>query len=381
MELPPAGYPPGPFSPAPPRRPAAITAAAFIAFAHAAVWVLAAVFAFLTSDGDASGLRGVLSQPAVQIPVAIVSVLVAAALVWGAIVALRRSGTALLVTEIVSCLVAVVGFAVPQTILMAVLVVVAGLVIILLAVGTSRLSARTTPALSVLGMTSAAVLLAVGLVLAFLVPNGQTPREASSRDETSERTTPSGQNDPDRGDQGIRVASDQLVVDADTGDPKVVLALYEDFLCPHCRRFEETFGETITELIDAGTVAVDYYPVAILDQFGDGYSSRAGGAAFCVADESVDAFVRFHAALFATQPSEMAATFPTAADLVELARQAGAGEPETVECIESGEYVTLVQNMAASQGVSATPTVRLNGDDYEPSSPDALVDDVNELVR
>ena len=52
--------------------------------------------------------------------------------------------------------------------------------------------------------------------------------------------------------------------------------------------------------------------VAILSRPGNqNYSSRAGAPAYCVADESTDAFRRFHAALFArNQPEETGTTFP-----------------------------------------------------------------------
>ena len=38
--------------------------------------------------------------------------------------------------------------------------------------------------------------------------------------------------------------------------------------------------------------------------------SGAVAAAYCVADESIDAFRRFHAALYAQQPEETATVFP-----------------------------------------------------------------------
>jgi hypothetical protein len=57
---------------------------------------------------------------------------------------------------------------------------------------------------------------------------------------------------------------------------------------------------TINELIAAG-----YYMVAILDRPpNQNYSSRAGGAAYCVAEEDTQSFQRFQAALYAQQPSE-----------------------------------------------------------------------------
>ena len=89
--------------------------------------------------------------------------------------------------------------------------------------------------------------------------------------------------------------------------------MYEDFQCPHCRDFEKAFGPTISKLIDSGAVAADYYMVSILNcQANHNYSTRAASAAYCVADESKEAFTRFHSALFAAcSPRKAPAARPT----------------------------------------------------------------------
>lgn len=179
--------------------------------------------------------------------------------------------------------------------------------------------------------------------------------------------------------KAIRVASSNLIIDPATGQPAVVLSMYEDSLCPYCREFEETFGATVDKLIDTGAVAADYYMVAILDRPGRDYSSRAGAAAYCVADESIDAFRSFHAALYTHQPAESAASFPDNAALIDLARQAGAGDA-AADCINNGSYTGMVAAMADATNVSHTPTVRINGQDYELSTSDALVARIKEIV-
>jgi protein-disulfide isomerase len=180
--------------------------------------------------------------------------------------------------------------------------------------------------------------------------------------------------------KAIRVASSHVITKEGSADPKVVLSLYEDFLCPHCAQFEQQFGPTVRELIEDGAVAADYYIVAILDRpQNQNYSSRAGGAAYCVADESIDAFRRFHAALYVKQPAENAAVFPDNAWLVEIARQAGAGGG-VPDCINNDRYTETVQGLAAATGIQATPTIRINGQDYLPTTPDALAAKVKELL-
>jgi protein-disulfide isomerase len=36
--------------------------------------------------------------------------------------------------------------------------------------------------------------------------------------------------------------------------------------------------------------------------------------------------------------------------------------------------------MAAAAGVNSTPTIRINGEDYSPTTPDALITKIKEIV-
>lgn len=180
----------------------------------------------------------------------------------------------------------------------------------------------------------------------------------------------------------VRVTSSKVVAQPGTSNPKAVVSLYEDFLCPACGNFERTFGPTINKLIDVGAIAADYNMVSILDSArNQNYSSRAGAAALCVADENLDAFRRFHSALYSSdiQPSETGKTFPDNARLIELAREAGV-VGKVPECINSGKYLSKVTGEASAAKITGTPTVKINGEDYEPSTPDALVSKIKQIV-
>ncbi len=177
----------------------------------------------------------------------------------------------------------------------------------------------------------------------------------------------------------IRVTSSKLIKKEGTDEPKAVLSLYEDFLCPACGNFEKQFGPTINKLIDTGAVAADYYMVSILDRQGQGYSTRASNAAYCVSRESTDAFRRFHAQLYAQQPQEGVGPFPDNARLIEIARQAGAGGT-VPECIEKGTFADMAEGLAKATDVNSTPTIRINGEDYNPTTPDALIAKIQEIV-
>jgi protein-disulfide isomerase len=216
------------------------------------------------------------------------------------------------------------------------------------------------------GLTAIVVIVAVALVFYAVTAGG--------RDEKPTGTEA----------KQIRVTSSTLITKEGTTEPKAVLGLYEDFLCPVCNRFEQQFGPTIGNLIDSGAIAADYYMVAILDRpANQNYSSRASSAAYCVADEdtAVDkqAFRRFHAALYAQQPSETGTTFPTNAQLIEIARQVGISGTAP-ECINDGRYVDMASGLAAATNVTGTPTIRINGEEYTPTTPDALIAKIKEIV-
>ena len=211
-----------------------------------------------------------------------------------------------------------------------------------------------------LGLTAIVVVFAVALVLYIVMGH--------------DKKTGSGDA------QAVRITSDSLIKKDGSDQPKAVLSMYEDFQCPHCRDFEKAFGPTISKLIDSGAVAADYYMVSILNsKANDNYSTRAASAAYCVADESKEAFTRFHSALFAMQPEEGAGGAPDNAKLIETARQAGAGG-SVPGCINSGKNNKMVDGLAAAAKITATPTIKLNGEDISPATPDDLIAKVTAVV-
>ena len=211
-----------------------------------------------------------------------------------------------------------------------------------------------------LGLTAIVVIFAVALVLYIVMGH--------------DKKTGSGDA------QAVRITSDSLIKKDGSDQPKAVLSMYEDFQCPHCRDFEKAFGPTISKLIDSGAVAADYYMVSILNsRANDNYSTRAANAAYCVADESKEAFTRFHSALFAMQPEEGAGGAPDNAKLIETARQAGAGG-SVPGCINSGKNNKMVDGLAAAAKITATPTIKLNGEDISPATPDDLIAKVTAVV-
>ena len=210
------------------------------------------------------------------------------------------------------------------------------------------------------GLTASVVVFAVALVTAIVVKRNRAPAASDTRP--------------------IRVATSEMITKEGSDAPKVRLELYEDFLCPACGRFEQNLGPTVNRLIDTGAVAADYYMVSILDRpLNQNYSTRAGNAAYCVADSSPEAFRRFHEALYRpdVQPDESGATFPGDAFLIDQAVLAGV--VDAADCIKSGRYSEMVRGQAAAAVITRTPTIRINGEEYTPNTPEDLIAKVEQI--
>ena len=112
-------------------------------------------------------------------------------------------------------------------------------------------------------------------------------------------------------------------------------------------------------------------PVAYLDRLSSTrYSSRAAQASGCAADAGV--FPAYLDLLFAEQPPPNSAGLPDDR-LIALGRQAGAGD-EFAQCVQDERYAGWTRSVteaAAQAGVTATPTVLVNGTPV-PRTADAL---------
>ncbi|MDE0778644.1 MAG: thioredoxin domain-containing protein [Nocardioides sp.] len=160
-------------------------------------------------------------------------------------------------------------------------------------------------------------------------------------------------------------SSDYGLVVGEPGAPREVV-IYEDFLCPICGVLEEGAGEGLAAAAAAGTVVVDYRPIAILNRFGP-YSADSLNAFLVVQQEAGDEVAKeFHDLLFADQPSEDG-PFPDDDWLVEKAVEAGAEEAAIRPGIEGGSRMADVEaatQEAEDAGVQGTPTVVLDGEAF-----------------
>ncbi|MFV0633726.1 DsbA family protein [Demequina sp.] len=146
------------------------------------------------------------------------------------------------------------------------------------------------------------------------------------------------------------------------------LDVYEDYMCPICGSFEEINAEDINAMREAGTVAVYYHPLAILDYYSMGtqYSTRAANAAATVADAAPEAYLDFSAALYANQPAENTEGLSDA-QIEQIAITAGVPE-DVAATFEDGKFTKWViaatdqasQDFAEQEQRTATPTIMLD---------------------
>ncbi|GAA0958088.1 hypothetical protein GCM10009558_076520 [Virgisporangium aurantiacum] len=144
----------------------------------------------------------------------------------------------------------------------------------------------------------------------------------------------------------------------------VTVAVYLDYLCPYCGRFEKANAAELDRLIAAGTVRLELHPLSFLDRLSAGtrYSTRSANAVATVADAAPDRVLAVNRALYDRQPAEGG---PGLTDDEIAAVAAGVGVPSPVTDrfrLRTFEpWVVAATSAAVDDGVSGTPTVRING--------------------
>jgi protein-disulfide isomerase len=147
------------------------------------------------------------------------------------------------------------------------------------------------------------------------------------------------------------------------GDPDapVTLAVYEDFICPHCRRYNEQFlSDITTEYIEPDRIRYEHRTFPVVHER---HSWEAASAAREVFEEyGNEAFWAYKSRLFDRQdevPANVPDLYGEIADEMRLdsdAIQTAATERAHDDDIERD------QSRGRERGVGATPTFVVNGD-------------------
>lgn len=142
-------------------------------------------------------------------------------------------------------------------------------------------------------------------------------------------------------------------------DAPVTVDYWMDFLCPHCKEFEDTNADALNELADSGDAKIVYHPVTYT---GGEYSELANNAFACAADEGKAN--EFLVAAF-ENPTQW-----NNDDLIQIGDDAGVGG-DFESCVNDGTYdgwSDTVEDAAGDAEVEGTPTVKVNGEVLESSN-------------
>jgi protein-disulfide isomerase len=144
----------------------------------------------------------------------------------------------------------------------------------------------------------------------------------------------------------------------------VTVAVYLDYLCPYCGRFEKANAAELERLIAAGTMRLELHPLAFLDRLSAGtrYSTRSANAVATVADAAPDRVLAFNRALYERQPAENGPGL-TDDEIAAIAAGVGVSSAVTDRFRQATfePWVSASTTAAVDDGVSGTPTVRING--------------------
>ncbi|MEU3314003.1 DsbA family protein [Streptomyces sp. NPDC048387] len=159
---------------------------------------------------------------------------------------------------------------------------------------------------------------------------------------------------------------DALAIQTGKDSAKSTLTVWEDFRCPACKAFEDSYRDTLHDLENRGLLKIEFHLVTLIDGNMRGTGSlNAANAAACAQDAGK--FPAYHDVLFVNQPPETDDAYAKNAKLLELAGKVGGLDtPAFRSCVEDGTHNSWVakSHEAFRAGkFKGTPTVLLDGKD------------------
>ncbi|OON71753.1 DsbA family protein [Streptomyces tsukubensis] len=159
---------------------------------------------------------------------------------------------------------------------------------------------------------------------------------------------------------------DGLAIPVGSPEAKSTLTVWEDFRCPACAQFENTYRSVVDDLVDKGSLKVEYHLATLIDKNMRGTGSRrAANAAVCAQDAGK--FRPFHDVLYRNQPGEADDAYAKEDKLFGLAGQVpGLVTPDFKKCVQDGRHdgwVDKSDQAFQKGGFRGTPAVLLNGKD------------------
>lgn len=155
-------------------------------------------------------------------------------------------------------------------------------------------------------------------------------------------------------------------------EDRPLVEIFFDYQCPACAALELSAGEELVAGAEAGEYQLVYRTMTFMDtNLRNDASLRAANAAFCYAE--VGDYPAYHLGIFANQPQGEGTGYSDELLRDQLPAQLGtAGEQleQFQTCYDEGRYEGYAEQSntaAARDGVTGTPTIRVNGEDLDRS--------------
>ncbi len=168
------------------------------------------------------------------------------------------------------------------------------------------------------------------------------------------------------------IAKDEAPVPTTPQEGLLNIVTYIDYKCPHCKTFEETYGPTIESLVKEGAATLEIRPVAIMGPA----AVRAANVAACVAEFAPEKFLDVNNALFADQGVSSTSGY------IDILRAAGVESEDAQSCVRGDSFSPWVEEATSRSGVRGTPTVIINGTQWDAQTTDFtafLTSELNKL--
>ncbi|QGF24987.1 DsbA family protein [Raineyella fluvialis] len=180
-------------------------------------------------------------------------------------------------------------------------------------------------------------------------------------------------------------AGNGIIVNPGKAEGKPVVELFFDYQCPGCGSLERSAGQYILGGAQKGDYQLIYRPMIFLDtNLRNDASLRAANAAACYAQAGGD-YPAYHQLVFNNQPAKEGQGYTDDLLRNQLPSQLGMNGDQLTQfqkCFDAGTFKGFAQQTntaAAKDGITSTPTVRVNGKNLDLSTmtaPDQFPDAV-----
>lgn len=193
-------------------------------------------------------------------------------------------------------------------------------------------------------------------------------------------STSGGSKGPSDAQRPKATVTDNVLVIGNNPDAATKVVVFEDFLCPYCREFEESSRDFLHEYARKGKVVVEYRPFQLLQ---DPYSARSLNAYAAVLTHGTPLqALKFHDLLFDKQPYETASKKPDIDQLTKWAKSVGADSAEVIKAIKTPDeaFATAARKAAEDAKIQGTPTVLVNGQQLQGNSVQNMADNLQKMI-